>query len=351
MSLFKKNAENLSSYVVTQKVDGIKLNQNESPYDPAEDIKKNIFNRMLSEKWNRYPDGNCSELYSALSDYTGVAEERITVSNSSNELIQAAIYSCCNSGDSILSCYPTFSVYERVASLMGINCVMVDLKDDFSFDIDGIIEKLREVSLVILPSPANPAGSVLQPEDVRRILNKTDIPVVIDEAYFEFAGTTVQPLLEEFNNLIILRTFSKALGCAGLRIGYGLGCESVTEVLRKSKLPFSVSTFQQIAGCELLKERTIMEKQIAILCRNREELREQLKRKLDIDTPEAYANFVLLKYRDLSAEELYKELLKQGVLVRLFPEEVLRGYLRVTVGTSEENEILIKALKDIAELL
>lgn len=345
MSLFKKSAEALSEYVVGQKIEGVKLNQNESPFDIPGSVKEKIAERMIGAQWNRYPDGGCSELYEAVSAYASESAGRLTVSNSSNELIQTIIYSVCNTGDSILTCSPSFSVYERVASLMGIETLKVELKEDFSFDIDEIVNRLPEASLLILPSPANPAGSVLSTDDVREILDNCTVPVVIDEAYFEFAGTTVQPLLSEYKNLIVLRTFSKALGAAGLRLGYSIADSEVTKILRKAKLPFSVSTFQQIAGCELLSNTDFFRQKIDKLCRNREELKETLKSIDGIEVPDAYANFILVRYRDLSAEKLFKGLRDNGALVRFFPEEILRGYLRVTVGTTEENTLFLEALK------
>jgi len=207
-------------YLVPQEFDGIKLNQNEAPWDVDPDLKEEILKRMMAMPWNRYPLDPPLALVEKIARYTRFPSDCIMAGNSSNELIQVLISAMCNTGDRILTVSPTFSIYSRAASVMNIDTVAVPLREDFSFDVPALLDQINTVNAVILASPNNPTGTMLEMEEIESILQNTKAAVIMDEAYFEFCGQSAQALIPKYPHLAVLRTFSKALRSAGLRLGY-----------------------------------------------------------------------------------------------------------------------------------
>jgi len=217
----KENIRVKKAYSIPQVFDGVKLNRNESPLDIPKDIKKEIFRRLDEFQWNRYPEDFPDSLLQRIAAYTNFPVKGIMAANCSNELIQTVIYACCDTGDQILSVTPTFSVYEAAASVMNIETLTVPLNADFSFDVPALIKKIGEskkLKAVILASPNNPTGTVLGIEEIEAIAKKTPGLLVMDEAYFEFYGESALSLIETYGNIVVLRTFSKALRSAGIRL-------------------------------------------------------------------------------------------------------------------------------------
>jgi len=211
MSEVKQRIRAMSSYSVFQEIEGVKLNQNELPSDIPEKIKEEIFIRLKLTPWNRYPPNQPEILTTAIAMYTQFHNEGIMLGNSSNELIQTVIYSLCDSGDKILTVTPGFSIYHRVSSVMNIETIAVPLNTDFSFDVSAILRQSKKVKLIIIASPNNPTGTVIGLNDIQRLAEESGSLVVIDEAYYEFYGNSALQLLNQYKNLVVLRTFSKAL--------------------------------------------------------------------------------------------------------------------------------------------
>ena len=257
MSTIKPNIAALREYVVEQDLGRIKLNQNESPGDLPRFLKDQILGQLESIDWNRYPPGDAHALISAVADYRNFPASGILVGNGSNEMIQTLVYSTCDTGHSIVTVKPGFSVYKRVADIMNIAVVEVPLDDDFNFDIDALVNAGQDARIMFLATPNNPTGTSLSVNRVKGIAESVPCIVAVDEAYFEFSEQTAQPLISELDNIIILRTFSKALRLAGFRLGYMLGPETLIKGLRKARLPFSVGFFQQIAGEIMLKHKSL----------------------------------------------------------------------------------------------
>lgn len=343
----KKNIRGMKTYFVPQAFDGVKLNQNESPLDIPKELKENIFRRLDETQWNRYPKDFPGVLTRKIADYTGFPEEGILVANSSNELIQTIIYACCDSGDQILTVTPTFSVYRNTASVMNIETLTVPLNADFSFDTPAIIKKIGEsekVKAVILASPNNPTGTVLGIDEIEAAAKKTPGLLVIDEAYFEFYGESAQSLIEKYGNIIILRTFSKALRSAGIRLGYLLARETVVNQLKKVKLPFSVGIFQQVAGEVILENRELLLENIETTLREREQLYNRMQTMPFIQPVPSKANFILFRSLSIPAGQLYRSLRQLGILVRAYDGPGMEDMLRVAVGTPAENAMFLGAL-------
>jgi histidinol-phosphate aminotransferase len=347
MSLIRPCVSRLETYAVSQAPDCVKLNQNESPDDLPPEVKRAALARLEAIPWNRYPCQEAAELTRRLAADAAWPSDGVLVGNASNELIQTIILSACGPDDLLVTVTPGFAIYKRAAAASGIRVAEAPLKEDFSFDVADIIARARQARLVILASPNNPTGTALGPADVRTLVESQDGLVVIDEAYFEFHGQTAQPLLAGRDNLIILRTFSKAMGLAGLRLGYLLGSPAVVRDLAKAKLPFSVGALQQAVALEVLARRDLIEARVGRIIAERERLTEALRQIPGVTPVPSRANFILFGLDDLPAATVYERLLQGGVLVRPFGGPRLEDKLRVTVGTPMENDAFLAGLRRI----
>ena len=349
MKGIKKAVLGIDVYSVNQDFSKVKLNQNESSIKIPVKIKEEIFRRIKDLDWNRYPSKTADSLIEKIADYTDFAPSGIIAGNGSNELIQTLIFATCNSGDKILVVKPCFSIYKRIASIMNIDVIEIPLKDDFSFDVEAIIEKGREVKLIILDSPNNPTGKALKIKEIDKIAINFDGIVAVDEAYYEFHKQTAQESINKLQNIVVIRTFSKALMMAGARIGYLLGTREIVGELLKAKLPFSLGIFQQVAGRVILENKRIIGESVRKIIKERERLLGELKKIMDIQPFPSCANFILFETKGKKGKDLYKILYENGVVIRYFEISRLKNMLRVTVGTHEENDIFLEKLRRIIE--
>lgn len=346
MSRIKRQVLELQEYTVPQDPRRVKLNQNESPFDIPAALKEEVLDRLRRQSWNRYPPNQTGRLAERISAYTGFPAAGILVGNGSNEMIQTLIYSTCDSGDKLLVVEPGFSVYRRVASVMNIDVVAVPLKKDFGFDPDAIIDQSKEAKLIILAAPNNPTGTSLEIEDIVEIANRVAGLVAIDEAYYEFSRRTAQPFIERSENLIVIRTFSKSLRLAGIRLGYLLGRQEMVRELAKARLPFSLSIFQQAAGEVLLENPAFLEAGVGEIVRERDRVFEEMAGTKNIRPVRSLANFILFQCRSMTGNRLYSKLCDAGVVLRRFDHPRLEDSLRVTIGTVSENDIFLHALRE-----
>jgi len=337
----------LQNYAVAQDNSCVKLNQNESPSDLPPEVKEEILARLREQSWNRYPIGNPVKLISSLAEYTGFPSTGIIVGSGSNELIQAVICAICTSEDLIVTVRPGFPIYKRMAAVLNIPLTEVPLKKDFGFDTDALIKAGKDAQLIFLASPNNPTGNALSLEQIERITVQTEGLVVIDEAYFEFHKQTAAPLIAQYQNLIILRTFSKAFRMAGLRLGYLLGRSNLVHDILKTRLPFSVGILPQIAGQVLLSRRDLLEKETQDIIRERERMFHLLTRIPGIRPYPSRTNFILFACLSHPGGEVFARLRKQGVLVRSFSEQGMENLLRVTIGTPAENNVFLGELEKV----
>jgi histidinol-phosphate aminotransferase len=349
MKCIKPSVASLEDYVVAQSGAAVKMNQNESPFDITPELKQDISDKLLRADWNRYPDGSARLLIQALSQYTGHPEKGILAGNGSNELIQALINAVCRPGDRVLVVKPGFSVYTRVAAVMDLNIIQVPMNPDFSYNAEAVIRAAGFCRLIFLASPHNPAGCVFPRDKWETLLEGFDGILAADEAYFEFHRETVQELLRDWPRLIVLRTLSKALGLAGLRLGYALGNEELVTGVRKARLPFSVGIFQQIAGAAVLANRKSLEEKTQLIIRERERMLQALKEMSGIRPFSTQANFILLELQGKNGQELFKQLYDRGILVRSFHQPELKNTIRVTIGPPEDNDIFLTALQESLE--
>lgn len=348
----KFSIQDLEAYTVPQEGFPIKLNQNESPFDVPIEIKQEIWNRFQKDPWFRYPNEEPDNLLEALSGYVNHPREGILLGNGSNELIQASIIGTLNPGDGLLLIRPGFSVYPRLAKIFNLELFQVFLGSNFAFDDGAILENLREksVQMLLIDSPNNPTGSLLERKTIEKILDQFDGLFVLDEAYFEFSQTTVRDLIENHPNLVILRTLSKGFGLAGLRLGYMLGQPQVVAELKKAKLPFSVNRFSQVAASVLFSHTEIIEKNIALILSERDRMFKQMSQLSGIKAYPSRANFILFETMNKPIKSIFEGLKKHGILIRdVSHYPMLENALRVTVGKQEENNQFLEALEKVLE--
>ncbi|MFH0888981.1 MAG: histidinol-phosphate transaminase [Planctomycetota bacterium] len=345
MKNIKKSVTELDEYIVSQDTSVVKLNQNESSYDIPTSLKKKILSKLAASKWNRYPSGRPVPLINAISKYVGYPADGIVAGNGSNEIIQIILSATCQPKDKIVLVSPGYPIYPRLARIMGLKIVDVPLREDFSFDIPAIIEKSKGARLVAFPSPNSPTGTVLSIEEIKNIANNIEGILIVDEAYCEFHKKTAVGLLKTIDNIIITRTFSKAFGMAGLRLGYLIARPEMAKEIGKVKLPFSVGIFQQIAGEAVAQNKKYIRDIADAVINEREKLVSELRKIPSVKPIPSFANFILFEMEGRSSKDVFESLHKAGVLVRYFATPRLENMLRVTVGTAKENGIFLQKLK------
>ncbi len=342
----KKSVLELPAYEVLQQA-RIKLNQNESPYDIPVTYKRKILQLMQKKSWNRYPSNHAEALKNAIAQYTKFPAKGIIVGNGSNELILAIMLTICDRGDQITTVSPGFAIYSYLGRILNLQNMEIPLNPDFSFSVTGIIKHSHNSKIIFLASPNNPTGTMLRIQEIEEITKKCKCLVVIDEAYYEFSRISCQHLLERYENIVVLRTFSKAFGLAGIRLGYLLGNKRIVSQIEKAKLPFSVGIFQQTAATFLLQHNSIVKKTAQEIISQRERVFNALNMIDGITPVPSKANFILFSIDKMGRDKVYEQLYKNGILLRRFIHPALKNMLRVTIGTPRENQLFLKAISRI----
>lgn len=326
----------------------VKLNQNESPFDLPDDLKDELLVQFRDIPFNRYPTEQPDRLCQALADYTGWPADGILVGNGSNELTYTFGLCFIDSGTPVVLPRPMFSLYEKVVRLHDGDLTAVPPRPDLSFDAEAILEAVRreEPSFVVLTTPNNPTGRAMPLAEIEPIVAATSGFVIVDEAYVEFnPESSAQAILSEYPNLILLRTFSKACGLAGMRLGYLMARPKVVTEIMKARLPFMVDRFAEATALALLARPDLIAERARVLKTHCEQLTMALRALDAVEVIPSQANFVLFK-TPVEPNEMMDRLAGSGVLVRNmggYPE--LQGYLRVNAGTPDENKAFLAALK------
>lgn len=323
----------------------IKLDANENPYGPSPRALQAI---ARYPHYAIYPDPDQLPLRRALAGYTGQPIERILCGNGSDEIIDLLMRLFLAPGDAVVESPPTFGMYSFNTGVVGGRIVQVPRNDDWSVDVERLAEAVERehAKLVFLPSPNNPDGGVLPRAAVERLLELPAV-IVIDEAYAEFSGETVADLVGHAPNLIVLRTFSKWAGLAGLRIGYGLIPEAIIEHLWKIKPPYNINMAAVAAGIAALDDLPYLMSNVDKIVAERERLFTALQ---TIDGFRPYpsrANFILIRLRDGRARELKLALEQRGILVRHYGKPGLSDCIRISVGRPEQNDRVLAELRQI----
>ncbi|ONK61956.1 uncharacterized protein A4U43_C08F35290 [Asparagus officinalis] len=348
--------------------DIIKLDANENPYGPPPEVAEALGTIRFPYV---YPDPETRRLRAALAEDSGLESDYILAGCGADELIDLIMRCVLDPGDKIVDCPPTFTMYEFDAAVNGALVIKVPRLPDFSLDVSGIAEVVKEEmpKCIFLTSPNNPDGSIIDDEDLLKILSMP-ILVVLDEAYIEFSGLKSRmDWVKKHENLIVLRTFSKRAGLAGLRVGYGAFPLSIIQYLWRAKQPYNVSVYgafplsiiqylwrakqpynvsvaAEISACAALSNPNYLEKVKNSLVQERERLFSLLKEVPYLKPFPSYSNFILCEVTSgKDAKRLKEELAQMGVMIRHYNNKELKGYVRVSVGKPEHTDALMQCLK------
>lgn len=328
----------------------VKLNQNESPLDLPPDLKEELAALFMQLPLNRYPNEQPDALREALAAYVGWDADGILIGNGSNELTYTFGLCFIDPETPVVLPRPMFSLYAKMARLFGAALTEVAPREDLSFDVPALLDAVQRTqpALVVLTTPNNPTGLALSLEEIQAVVEATPGFVVVDEAYVEFTEeVSAQTILAAHPNLILLRTFSKACGLAGVRLGYLLAHPAVITEIMKSRLPFMVDRLAEATALALLRRPELIRERTALLKTQRQHLGDALAALDGVEVIPSQANFLLFR-TPLELRPLMDHLATLGVLVRDmsgYPE--LRGFLRVNAGTPDENKAFLVALKQV----
>ncbi len=348
MKMWEKNIRRVVPYVPGDQPSGdrlIKLNTNENPYPPAPGVEKAL-REMDYDRLRKYPDPAARALTGSLAEYYGVGTDQVFVGVGSDDVLAMAFLTFFNSSKPVLFPDVTYSFYKVWAELFGIPYETPALDDDFR--ICGA-DYYRENGGVIFPNPNAPTGLLLgldQVEDIVR--HNQDVVVIVDEAYIDFGGDSALPLLERYENLLVVQTFSKARSMAGMRIGFAIGNPSLIRALNDVKYSYNSYTMNMpslVLGAESVKDERYFRNTVAKIVDTRERAKSRLRR-LGFSFPDSMSNFIFARHETAPASELFEALKERQIYVRYFAQPRLENYLRITIGTDEEMEELYHFLED-----
>ena len=321
----------------------IKLDANENPYGCSPRVNQAL---ATYPHFNIYPDNGQAMLRQLLAGYTGVDARHIVAGSGGDQLIDLVLRLFVEPGDEVINCVPTFEMYSFFVKVCGSTMVEIPRDENFAISVAAIKAAINEkTKIILLVNPNNPTGTITPQRDILEIVD-TGLPVLVDEAYYEFSGETVAPLVSKYENLMVLRTFSKWAGLAGLRVGYGIFPPQIADYLLRIKPPYSVNVAALVAVQESLKDIDYLMARVKAIIAERERLFAELKKIKWLKPFPSQANFILCSVLG-KASQLHKRLQEKGILVRYFDKPLLRDSIRISVGKPEHTDALIKALQEI----
>lgn len=347
-SLVRNNVNNLKAYKVTETDYQILLNANESPYNISSTIKNNFIDYLKKIDINRYPDTTASMLREKLAVYSKVDKENIICGNGSDELITMIIQSFVDKDDVVVSHSPSFVMYNIATQIAGGEFIEVMDLNEFVVDIDTLIETTNKnnAKILFLCNPNNPTGYTFNQKDIVKVIEQTNCIVVIDEAYYEFCGQTSINLINKFDNVIVLRTLSKAFGLAGIRSGYAVTNKEIIDILYKVKPPYNLNTLSQVMSIAALDNIDIINKSIDSIVNERERIYNELLKFNALEVFPSKSNFILIRME--KSQLLFDYLLSKSILVKQYKNSsTLDNCIRLTIGSSEENTKLLQYIKEV----
>ena len=357
-NLIRRDIADMASYtpilpfdVLSQRLgipaeDIIKLDANENPYGPS----PRVYEALADETYYHiYPDPDSSSLRQALRQYIGVEASHIVAGHGADELIDLIIRLFISAGDAVINCPPTFGMYRFDTELNGGSIIDIERKEDFSLDTESVVDLAannRNIKLIFITSPNNPDGGILDDRCLQQLL-QLPLIVVLDEAYIEFAGGSRANWVLEHENLIVLRTFSKWAGLAGLRVGYGIFPHWILSHLLKIKQPYNVNVAGGTAALASLSDVSRLQENVRKIVAERGRLYTALQAFDFLEPYPSEANFILSRVIGRDAAELKATLAKRGILIRYFDTPGLRNHVRISVGTPSQTSILLEALSTL----
>ena len=326
----------------------VKLNTNESPFPPAPLAQK--YSKAEAEKLQLYSDPQCRDLVAMAAEKLGVAEDEILFTNGSDEVLNFAFMAFCDAAHPVAFPDITYGFYPVFAQLNGIPYTEIPLQEDFSIRVEDYIGLNQTI---VIANPNAPTGICLPLSDIERILESNpDNVVIVDEAYIDFGGESAMKLIPEYDNLLVVQTFSKSRSMAGARLGFGAGNAKLIQDLNTIKYstnPYNVNRMTMAAGVGALEADGYFQVNCQKIMENREWTAKKLE-ELGFEVIPSKANFVFAKHPEFRGKDLYLALREKGILVRHFDKPRLNDYNRITIGSKEQMKALVKALTEILEV-
>lgn len=321
----------------------IRVNQNENPFGADPEIAASLNEIPL----HLYPDANQVKIRASLSQYTGHPTEQIMAGAGADEMIDLLMRLFVAPGERVLDCKPTFGMYHFCARVADAEVVSIQRDDTFEVDVQAVArEDDKRTKIVFLASPNNPTGNILTEEQTRDLL-KLGMVIVVDETYFEFSGQTVAHLIPEFENLVVLRSFSKWAGIAGLRVGYMIASTEIISRLMDIKNPYNVNIAAEAALLATMEHRDKLLGKVAILLEQRKRMEQAFDAMDRVSYVPSYGNYLLTRFDDYLAGDLYEALVKKGIFVRPFSDPRLTHDLRISVGTPDQTTRVLEVISDL----
>lgn len=346
MYQLNEKIRNLKPYDPISGEYAVRLDANESFFGLPEDLRQEFAHIASELVLNRYPDPLSTEVCKAFADYYQVPAENVTAGNGSDELISIICNSFLEKCDAFLTLEPDFSMYRFYGVIAEGVPVTLQKPENLQIDVDEVIRVCREkdIKLLIFSNPCNPTSLGLGREEVRRLITSIDALVVLDEAYMDFWDQSLLPEFDQYDNLLILRTCSKAFGGAALRLGFAVGALPLTNALKAVKSPYNLNSFTQAAGAALLRRKEESKAALAEILLSKKELLDGVKTLAErfpgeMEVFESDTNFVFIRTGKYA--EIFRYMLEKGIAIRKFA-----GYLRITAGTREENRAVLDALQE-----
>ena len=344
----------MQAYHVPSSAGLLKMDAMENPYTWPEDLRQKWLHELEDIPVNRYPDAAAQTLKDKLRAVMLVPDNvSIMLGNGSDELIQIIALALTRSDRTYLTLEPGFAMYRLISQIVNAGfCSVLLNPEDFSLERTAMLSAIKEQqpALIFIAYPNNPTGNLFDREIILDVIKHAPGLVVIDEAYHAFAGASFMEYLDDFDNLLVMRTLSKS-GLAGLRLGYLLGQRSWLDELDKIRLPYNINSLSQKTAEFILTHNEVLSDQAAQICRNREELLQQLMKIDGIKAWPSAANFILFRTLELDATRVFTGLMHRGVLIKHLhgSHPILQNCLRVTVGTEKDNAVFIDTLKQVIQ--
>lgn len=347
--LIRPEIRSFIPYNANQRPYKIKLDANESPFNLPLEVRKKLADFILKDpKLNLYPDTDSIELRKAIGEYWEVPKEGIIVGTGSDQLIQVIANVFIGIEDKVLYPVPSFSMYRDSCIIAGGVAVkyLLDPIDKYEYSSETIIKayEKEQPKLIYICNPNNPTGNLMPIDEILEVVRYCQKSIVIvDEAYADFCDATVIPYVEEYPNLLVLKTFSKAYGLAGIRCGYSISSKNLAAAINLARPPYNISSFSQLAAQLVLLQKADIDKNISYLVEQRVWMSQQLSRIKGVEVYDSSANFILVKVDN--CKEVNEKLCEKGIFIRSFgAAPLLKDCMRISIGTQEQNTIFLDEL-------
>ena len=349
MTDLNKKIVNLVPYEPISGTYAVRLDANECPDNLPEDIIAEIHQEIDRLAFNRYPDPMATAVVNSFAEYYNINPMFVTAGNGSDELIFLIESAFLEKGDKMLVVSPDFSMYRFYSSICEVECDSFFKDENLDLDVDALIEKVNaeQIKLLLFSNPCNPTGRGITAVQARRLVSSVSAFVVLDEAYMDFWDQSLLAEAEQYDNLIIFRTASKAVGSAALRLGFAVANETISRAIKAVKSPYNVNSFSQAAGAVIYRHKEYLQNRQKTIVKNKETVYNSLSElsslRSDFKVYESVANFVFIK--TAAAADIFDYLKSKSIVIRLMGE-----YLRITAGTANEVNLVVNSIKEYFEV-